>query len=47
VELCPEGFAFDEDREVAVVREEADMPEGRLAEVLSICPEACILLEEA
>jgi len=46
VELCPEGFAFDEEREVAVVIDDAGLDAARLQEAASICPEACIVLEE-
>jgi ferredoxin len=46
VEVCPEGFAFDEEREVAVLLDDADLDADRLQEAASICPEACIVLEE-
>lgn len=46
VELCPEGFAFDQEREVAVARDAADICEDELQQVLSICPEACISIQE-
>jgi ferredoxin len=46
VEICPEVFAFDEDKEVAYVILPEGGPEDEVQEAVDSCPVECIHLEE-
>ncbi len=46
VELCPEVFAFDEEKEVAYVIKPEGGPEDEIEEAIDNCPVECIYWEE-
>ena len=46
VEICPEVFGFDEEREVAYVIKEEGGPEDEIEEAMDNCPVDCIHWEE-
>ncbi len=46
VEICPEVFGFDEEREVAYVIKEEGGPEDEIEEAMDNCPADCIHWEE-
>jgi ferredoxin len=46
VEICPEVFGFDEDREVAYVIKPEGGPEDEIEEAIDSCPVDCIYWEE-
>lgn len=46
VELCPEVFGFDEDKEVAYVIKPEGGPADEIEEAIDSCPSECIYWEE-
>lgn len=46
VEICPDVFGFDEDREVAYVKKPEGGPEDEIEEAMDNCPVDCIRWEE-
>jgi ferredoxin len=45
VELCPDVFAFDEETEKALVRDDCSGNEECIDEAVGSCPVSCIIVE--
>ncbi len=46
VELCPEIFEFDDDKEIAVVLNPLSNDEDCIEDAMDSCPSECIIWEE-